>query len=69
MWMMTLFHMWMEYSLPLEISEWFHIVDPLWVQLAGQGDKGEDILSWVPEREYFFIPILLSGHWVLWIYS
>ena len=44
-WMMTLFLMWMEYSLSLEISEQFQIIDPLWVQLARQSDKVEDILS------------------------
>ena len=66
-WMMTLFHLWMEYSLPPEINKRFHIVDPLWVQLEGQSDKGEDILTRVPEREYVFIPILHSGHWVLWL--
>ena len=66
-WMMTLFHLWMEYSLPPEINKRFHIVDPLWVQLGGQSDKVEDILTQVPEREYVFIPILHSGHWVLWL--
>ena len=61
-WMMTLFHLWMEYSLPPEINKWFHIVDPLWVQLEGQSDKVEDILTQVPEWEYVFIPILHEGH-------
>ena len=66
-WMITLFHLWMEYSLPPEINKRFHIVDPLWVQLEGQSDKVEDILTRVPEREYVFIPILHEGHWVLWM--
>ena len=65
--MMTLFHLWMEYSLPLEISKRFHIVDPLWVKLASHNAKEEDILNLVPESECVFIPTLHSGHWVLWI--
>ena len=64
---MTLLHLWMEYSLPLEINKRFHIVDPLWVQLVEQRHKVENILTRVREREYLFIPILYSGHWVLWV--
>ena len=32
-----------------EIKKWFHIVDPLWVQLAKQSDKVKNILTRVPE--------------------
>ena len=63
---MTLFTMRMEYPLPQEASEQFTIVDPLWVQLHKQTSKVQDILRRVSEYDYFFIPILLSCHWVLW---
>ena len=52
----------MDYSLPLEINERFHIVDSLWVERAVP-------YCWVPEQEYAFIPILHLEHWVLWMYS
>ena len=51
-WTLTLFTMWMEYSFPHDVSKWFTIVDPLWMQLH--------------ERDFILILIVVSGHWVLW---
>ena len=65
-WTMTLFMLFMEYSLPPEVTEHFTIVDPLWVQLHQQTAKGQAILGKVAERDFIFIPIVLDGHWVLW---
>ena len=65
-WTMTLFTLWMEYSLPLEVTERFTIVDPLWVQLHQQAMKEQDILKKVAQCEITFIPIVLDGHWNLW---
>ena len=64
-WTMTLFTLFMEYSLPPEVTEHFTIVDPLWVQLHQQTAKGQAILGKVVERDFIFIPIVLDGHWVL----
>ena len=65
-WMMKLFTMWMEYSLPSEMTEQFTIVDPFWVHQHKQAAKGQDILRKVVERDFIFIPIVVQGHWVLW---
>ena len=65
-WTMTLFTLWMEYSLPLEVTERFTVVDPLWVTLHQQTMKGQAILRKVAECDFMFIPIVLDGHWVLW---
>ena len=65
-WTMTLFTLWMEYSLPLEVTERFTIVDPLWVQLHQQAMKEQDILKKVAQCEITFIPSVLDGHWNLW---
>ena len=65
-WTMTLFTLYMEYSLPTEVTERFTIVDPLWVQLHKQTTKGQDILQKVAERDFIFILIVVQGHCVLW---
>ena len=65
-WTMSLFMLFMEYLLPLEVIKWFTIVDPLWVQLHEQCAKGQDILGKVAGRDFIFIPIVVQGHWVLW---
>ena len=66
-WTMTLFTLYMEYSLPTEVTERFTIVNPLLVQLHKQTTKGQDILRKVAKRDFIFIPIVVQGHWVLWI--
>ena len=66
-WTMSIFTMWMEYSLPQEVSNQFWIIDPLQVQLAKQSNKVEEILGRVQEWDYVFIPTLHDGHWVLWV--
>ena len=65
-WTMTLFMLFMEYSLPPEVTEHFSIVDPLWVQLHQQTAKGQAILGNVAEHNFIFILIVLGGHSVLW---
>ena len=65
-WTMSLFIIWMEYSLPHEVAKWFIIVNPLWVQRHKQMKKVQDILRRAADRDFIFIPIVVSGHWVLW---
>ena len=52
--------------MPHEVAEWFAIVNPLWVQLHKQMKKVQDILRRVADRDFIFIPIVVSSHWVLW---
>ena len=55
--------MWIEYTLPEEVSKRFHIFNPLLVQVATSktNSKVNDILGRVPEGDYVLIPTLHSG--------
>ena len=48
------------------MTEWFTIVDALWVLLHKQTEKGKDIIGKVAERDSIFIPVVVYGHWVFW---
>ena len=50
-----------------EVSNWYWIINPLWVQLAKQINKLDDILRHVQQRDYVFIPTLHSTRWVRWM--
>ena len=65
-WTMSVFTMWMQYTLLQEVFERFHVFNRLWVQLQKQSCKVEDILGHVLERDYVFMPTLHSSHCVLW---
>ena len=57
-WTMNLYYMWLEYMLPITISNQFWTVDPLWIQLI-HNKKVEDILTLVPhDKDLVFIPML-----------
>ena len=49
-------------TMPQDVFECFHIVNPLWVQLHAQSYKLEDILGHLLERDFIFISTLQSGH-------
>ena len=66
-WMRSLFNTRMEYTQPQEVSNWYWIINPLWVQLAKQINKLDDILRHVQQRDYVFIPTLHSTRWVRWM--
>ena len=57
-WTMSVFTMWMQYTLLQEVFERFHVFNRLWVQLQKQSCKVEDILGHVLERDYVFMPTL-----------
>ena len=65
-WTMTIFMLFMDYSLPPEVTEHFTIIDPLWGQLHQQTANGQAILGKLAECDFIFISIVLDGHWVLW---
>ena len=59
-WTMTLFMMFMVYSLPTEVTEWFTIVDLLWMQLHKQTTKGQEFLEKVAKCDFIFT-LIVSG--------